>query len=602
MKEIRIRESQHPSPIHPVQKGMRDERNRQLALSDAARFQASQLGSAVQTFQPYTWDAYQNNWSKQGALPSGVQEDLGFATIMADGSFDPRFPLNVGSSTGLAVGGWNNSHPGPEGGLYEVLKDPLWNGNLTQTQQTLLDNLVKAAKQNGFQRVTMDFEAYKENVPKETYTKFMQSLGQQLHAAQPPIQLQMAISPSVENQDYYDLPQLLKDGSVDKLQVMCYDYATDSKVGDNADVTQTTKYLNEMLSTYEGAGLSREEILHKLDIGVPMYGKSWTIQPGLSIDDIRRQIDSGSLTGAPATGNDQEYGDDKIRGQIQDWDNPAQPWQKILAGTDGQRSSTYYYNPTTGQILSAFPPQSMNNLAIAIHDEFPQVAGFFSWQSADDLKGEMYKTMMQAVMNQEAPPDLQTVKNDGLQYLQQMVATLPKGSEFSKQVEGWIADFNDKSFGSLSDIKTWFQQKFLSVKDDKDLYMQYPELFKVSDGKVSTLLSIAPPDSLLYLEVGVQPQGDLFPPVTDADVCYAGILGLEKDYPSQKPQLEELLQRAFFPKDGKPQGSERLQTDISQFYWWPFNEGKGDGQDQNLVISDPALVAALKHVMCPGQA
>lgn len=208
MREIRVEGAHHVGQLSPVGRGAPDHRVRRLALTEAARFQASQLNSAMQTFSSYSWEAYQNNWGQQGSLPSGVQGDLGFAVVNADGSFDSTYPLNVGSSTGFAIGGWTNSQP--PGGLYEILKEPLVNGQLTATQQTLLNNIVKNAQLYGFQRVTLDYEAYGQPLGKEPYTTFLQQLGDALHKLSPPVQLQMAISPDVNNQNYYDLSKLLQ--------------------------------------------------------------------------------------------------------------------------------------------------------------------------------------------------------------------------------------------------------------------------------------------------------------------------------------------------------------------------------------------------------
>lgn len=535
----------------------------------------SQIKPIVEPAPSYSWEDYDNNWGAGGSSPTGASGDLSFAVVNSDGSFDPTYPIGGTGDSGLAIGGYNNSTPGTTNpGLYDVMTQALINGNLTPAQQALLNNIVNAAEQYGYSRVIMDFEDYSDPNPSQTsasYTMFLEQLGNALHAKG--IKLEMAISPSITNQTYFNMNTLLSTGCVDNFQVMCYDYEQGSPASTGiASVAQTQAYLEQMLSTYPGLTQS------KLMIGFPLYGASYTLPAGLTPQQVLQALESGQ----GVTFDSGEVGDNTILSDIGSWTNPTNGWVQI---SDGKTPPTYfYYNPATGKLYNTFPPASMQDFANMMKTNFPNVAGFFAWESSDDTTDNSMFTQM---MNDFLSP------------------TGPSFSQAQSQVETWLTNLE-----SIPGLASWAQSLLGQVQSATDLnslaaalnsafnptgtsdiFLLYPQLIgqgtKINN-QISDLFSQNP--DLVYLANNC---GLNIPQVTPADMLNYNLQSWNPDPttdPSGYAAKQQILEQLFGDPNANPpipaQGSAWTQAEIKQFYWWPLQP-----------TLDPADAAYLAQIM-----
>ncbi len=363
--------------------------------------QVNQPGIAKNT--NYDFDVYADNWSywnpKHREQYPNISKNLhgvvAFGVVKSDGSFDDRYPLGPAKDKwtqgappgcdGLAIGGWNNSQA--NAGLNEVLtrQDP-------KARITLITNIIKNAKEYGYKRVVIDYENYIKPPPdKALYTNFLKELKQQLHAQNPPIQLEIAMSPDPANQQFYDLKKLISSGTVDHFQVMCYDYARGQgspvKVDANAGVSDTLQFLENLFQDNPG-------LESKAKIGIPLYGLEYDLPVGITPEQVASELKAGTLTGSYDTGPTQSViKDDDISTEIgNNWATPANGW-KLLE--DGSTPPNYfYYNHKQNKIISALPPQAEKNFADMIKKNFPHVVGFFGWEAQGDFNGSMMENLI----------------------------------------------------------------------------------------------------------------------------------------------------------------------------------------------------------------
>ncbi len=247
---------------------------------------------AVQGSGDYSYEAYVDNWSggnDNPTLPSGSQGNHAFCVPNADGTWDNAYAIPPSSDTqggGLAIGGWNASqggwpgsaanppggtipswwHDGQTNGLYYVMTTPdnsvvPFTNGLTgaQARQTFITNIVNSAVQYGYSRVIMDYENYGDflhpgdHYPPDPslYTGFLKNLETALKPHGIP--LEMPISPSSTNQQFYDLQDLINNTSI-TFQPMCFDYGMGQTadgqgnvtVEPNADVQTSLSYLKKL--------------------------------------------------------------------------------------------------------------------------------------------------------------------------------------------------------------------------------------------------------------------------------------------------------------------------------------------------------------------
>jgi len=426
----------------------------------------------------YNWEAYVDNWSDGGhddpTLPNGCKGNHAFAVPGADGSWDGDYLLYPTSDTkGLAIGGWNASQgewcgsaadpiapgsnppgwwkPGQTNGFYFIMNTPdndtvPYSVNAAnpkgvtgaQARATFIQNIAAAAKEYGYSSVIMDYENYggfnwtgdsklpvtNPPTPKSfsyppdssIYTGFLKDLGTALG---PNIPLEMPISPSITNQKFWNLTDLVQNTNI-IFQPMCFDYGMGNAPSDpttpvpvdaNADVYDTMQYLEQLVN----AGMP----LDRMMIGLPAYGLAYNTQPGMTPDQIESGLKAKTLTGT--YWRDQPIAQDglgqmrntDILNMIGNWETPNSPWTKIQSpGNPNMPVSvtnpleTYYYNSSTGLMIYGFPPETVQNLAGAVKafqtEHSGQVKGFFEWEAVGDLSGSS-STIAEMMADMDGP-------------------------------------------------------------------------------------------------------------------------------------------------------------------------------------------------------
>jgi GH18 family chitinase len=230
--------------------------------------------------------------------------------------------------------------------------------------------------------VTLDYESFDSRSPAQvaTVNAFVQKLSTELGQMNPPVKLDMAISPNSSNQQYFTLSAVTP--YVSTFQVMNYDYAVGSNtVSDNASVSKTISTLQELISN----GVPES----KISVGVPFYGREFTgVTPGLTTAQVEQQLQAGTLQ---STGQS-VVTDDSALNTIGDWQSPQSPWQLV---TDGENPpGQFYYNPDSGSIINAMNPQELNSLATAIKSNFPGINQAFGYEGYGDQKADMVQQML----------------------------------------------------------------------------------------------------------------------------------------------------------------------------------------------------------------
>ncbi|MCX6991214.1 MAG: glycosyl hydrolase family 18 protein [Chlamydiae bacterium] len=525
----------------------------------------------------YIYEEYVNNWGGAGTPPPGVSGSQAFAVVNGDGTFDSRYPLAGGGNTALAVGGWNNSQV--DGGLNTILTAPLNpDGSLTTVQKKLLDGLVSAAIQYGYKKILLDFEAYSSANPTQvskTYTKFLQELGAQLHALGK--QLDICTSPAVENQNYYDINQLLT--SVDHYQVMTYDYAQGgSVVTGNASVSQSKTYLDTMLAKYPGLTQSM------LMLGIPTYGIQFSITPGMAQDAVQAGIQAGTLQGTinnnqPGTGS-AEMANDLILQDIGDWINPTNGW--VLITTNANPADYFYYNQAKGSVITAFPPASVRDFATMVKGNYPDVTGFFGWEASDEMNG----AIMKELINDTALPLNLTAANTEVSAWLTALRDTNQDPKLKQWAGNLLAKLAAKPPSTPKDLATILNGAF-NPSGAQDIYMQIPALLEVDGqtapnaGNVINLLNqlFAGNSDLLAL----QSLGLNIPTPTVADMTYAQVS-------SWTPQPEtDLAVKTFILKNIGDAGSGFTHDQIKQLYWG------NSWRPHKITQSDDALLQELMY-------
>ncbi|MBS0623001.1 MAG: hypothetical protein JSS62_00080 [Verrucomicrobia bacterium] len=349
-------------------------------------------------------DDWQGDWGAKNPVNQqtpGVKGETGFAVVQSDGSFNPQYSIspvqgqawNYGATAGntaLAIGGWTNSQP-PSGGLWQVLQptDPSSpQASLSPAAQNLINNICNNVGSNSpqgenYQTVTLDYESFASTKPGQiaNVNAFVQELSTRLGQLDPPVKLEMAISPLSTNQQYFTLSAVTP--YVSTFQVMNYDYAVgNANVADNASVSQTISTLKDLVS--EGVPES------KISVGVPFYGRQFEVAKGLTQAEVEQQLQSGRLQ---VTGSQSPITDDDILNTIGDWNAPQSPWINVQDGESppGQ----FYYNSDTGTIISAMNPKELESLATAIKENFPGVNQAFGYEGYGDQKAQMVQQMIQ---------------------------------------------------------------------------------------------------------------------------------------------------------------------------------------------------------------
>ncbi|MES2273545.1 MAG: glycoside hydrolase family 18 protein [Chlamydiota bacterium] len=351
----------------------------------------------------YRFEVYADNWSywafqkNYPAISSKVHGDVAFAVIKDDGTLNadypifPQDPLNPWQQAappgcdGLAVGGWTNSQPGE--GLYNVLT-----GASEKARQTLIETLVENAKKFGYKNVILDYENYSNPPPDPfLYTHFLQQLGQKLHKNG--IELEIAISPIPANQNYYNLPELVHTNCVDRFHIMTYDYAMGQsgqiRVESNSSIAMTMDLLKQLENTIPQS---------KMMIGLPLYGLGYQLPRGTPLSQVAESLKNNSLIAvsyAVFEGAVPSITDDQLILEIGDWNNPKNGWAKLA--NQNHPPDYYYYNERTGVIISAFPPESIQDFARVIQEEFPDIEGAFAWEAQGDFKGKMMEEFVNAL-------------------------------------------------------------------------------------------------------------------------------------------------------------------------------------------------------------
>jgi hypothetical protein len=433
----------------------------------------------------YSFEDYTDNWSNWQnqfpSIPPGASGDVGFMVPNNDGTMNPNYPITPGPNSpaqgncpGLAVGGWNASQPG--GSLYNILTQSNA-GGLTPAQQTLINTILQAAQQNGYNRIIMDYENYSSPPPDPaTYTTFLEALGAKLHSAG--ISLEIAISPNPQNQQYYNIGDLVRSGAVDDFQVMCYDYAmglpSPTTIQANSGVAQTQAYLKQLI----GSGPNQIPP-NKATIGVAFYGISYKTQAGLTPAEVASALANGTLTGSYANPQDPQISDDDILQSIGSWTNPSPPWSLVHDGSSPP--NYFYYNSQTGGMYSAFPPASINDFASMIKTNFPGVAGFFAWDADNDRSGQMMQQLEQALIGNQ-PPSIDTCINEFMSWLGSLQGVSPSWIQQIKEELTTNPPTSDQA------MATWLNNLFASEADGKDFYMQSGLLLASPTGNVMNQL------------------------------------------------------------------------------------------------------------------
>lgn len=361
--------------------------------------QASTLANRIGQSTSYIFEEYADNWSywnqehhEQYPNLNGVAGVVAFAVANPDGSFEsdyPLFPVDPNNPwqqaappgcTSFAVGGWNNSQPG--GGLYSILTGPANSPAWTN----LINTIVSNATQYNYTNVVIDYENYANPPPDPAlYTSFLTTLGNTLH--QQGMTLEIAISPNPQNQNFYNLQTLVQNGCVDRFHTMCYDYALGQspiQVIGNNNISQTITWLRQLATIVPPS---------KIMVGIPLYGVVFQLASNMTSATVEQALENNTLTATGYNSQSTTITTDDLLTAIEDWDAPQNGWVQM---TNALTPPDYfYYNPSTNQIISAFPPAAMENFFQAIQENIPDVAGFFSWEAEGDFNGTMMQTFIQ---------------------------------------------------------------------------------------------------------------------------------------------------------------------------------------------------------------
>lgn len=382
------------------------------------------------------WSYYKPNGTKgYAAIAPNVNGATAFAVVNNDGNLDVRYPvseegvwvqgINPGATYALTIGGWNNSNLDPTGvqnmGLYNVLTNNQGSyinptTGLTGPQRMLINTLYVATLPKGstwtesdlpynpggdpqltpqitlglgFKCIIMDFEGFGPGSYQNPamVTTVMQQLSKMLPGAL----IQMAIPGSLENQSYLNILALMTLSNM-KFHLMLYDYAAGLNplyVTSNASISTT--YTD--LQSYNAYSPS---FLNQCYVGFPNYGRGFVVASGLTVADLSAKIGTGKYLAisyaGPSNGNFDSTGlisDDNILELIGSWDTPSNGWQLVsVSNTTLSYNDYYYYNPSNGLLISAFPNgttvSSVDDLASMILDHYPSVSGFMNWEAEQE--------------------------------------------------------------------------------------------------------------------------------------------------------------------------------------------------------------------------
>ncbi|MBS0650067.1 MAG: hypothetical protein JSR93_02785 [Verrucomicrobia bacterium] len=405
----------------------------------------------TQVFADFSYFTYSDNWSfyspehpnQYPVIPTGVLGATAFAVINDDGNLDVRYPIapatvswaqgsNPAASYALAIGGWNNSNLDPTGaqnmGLYNVLTnnqnsyiDP--NTGLTGPQRLMINNLYVATLQKGaswsdgdlpypsggdpqlypqllpkglgYSCLIMDFEDYAK-VPGRVQNPNMFNLVMKTIVEKlPHVNVQMAIPGFMENQGYMDLDDLMANTHIN-FQLMTYDYAAGLSpvvVTSNASIDVTQNALAAYAQKYPSQ-------MNRFLVGIPCYGRGFVIDRNLSSATIEQGVKNGTLTGSYLDNNgDSIVSADDILKEIGSWDSPTNGWT-LIPVLNGNYNDYFYYQSSTGIIISAFPNGStvssvadFAKMIKAFSKDHGDFAGFMDWEAQQDFQGTIIQSL-----------------------------------------------------------------------------------------------------------------------------------------------------------------------------------------------------------------
>jgi GH18 family chitinase len=410
----------------------------------------------------FTYISYSDNWSfydpshpnQYPTIPAGVLGATAFAVINNDGNVDVRYPLapskvswaqgsNPAAGYALAVGGWNNSNLDPRGaenmGLYNVLTnnqgsyiDP--KTGLTGPQRLLINSLFVATLPQGaswedadlpfpgggdpqlspqirtglgYKCLIIDFENF-ANLPgqiqnPQMFNMIMKTICQKI----PNAVVHMAIPGYMQHDGFMDLDDLMKNTNIQQ-QLMLYDYASGLTpvpgsnppvyvVSPNASVQMTHDALQPYAAKYPTQ-------MNRFLIGYPSYGRGFIVSPGLTVEAVQQGIAAKTLTGSYLQNKgDSIVSDDDLLTWIGDWDTPTNGWSLITV-KNGDYNDYYYYESSSGKIISAFPngqvADSVGDFADMVQKfsaQYGNVAGFMTWEAQQDFNGTVITSLMHKV-------------------------------------------------------------------------------------------------------------------------------------------------------------------------------------------------------------
>ena len=374
-----------------------------------------------------------------------------FATVNDDGTLDVRYPIfqpqvcnwgcqgmNPSATTALAVGGWGNSNIDPTGienmGLYNVITNnpgsPISNGT-TASQKMLINTLFVVTQPSGttvspaalpldgggdpallplistglgYKTLVIDFEGFGAGSYQNPsmVTTFMKLLRNSIPSTIP---IHMAIPGYVTAQTYLEISELMLIPNL-KFHLMLYDYAsglpvTNGKVAVTSNASLVASYTALQAYVTYGANLS---ILTQSYIGFPNYGRGFVVTTGQTAAQLTTSILAGKCLATYAvTANDPAFdsggliSDDDILAKIGTWDGPTNGWVLVTVPVSSQypypdyfsANDYYYYNPTNGLLISAFPngttASSIGDLAQMVLEYFPDVYGYMNWEAEQEF-------------------------------------------------------------------------------------------------------------------------------------------------------------------------------------------------------------------------
>lgn len=387
----------------------------------------------------WVWDPNADNGRGGKGMWVVNQNDPSNGSWLAN--FEYGFPVDpskiIGTLTSrmpdaLAIGGWNASQPNPlfdptnpathyayqENDLYQIMTSPN-----PQVRENFINNIVSTASQYGYKKIIMDYEDYSHGGKEgNNYTQFLEQLDGKLQALSPPVKLEIAISPDVKNQDYYNLKSLIANTNI-IFEPMCYDYAAGVSpqiVAPNAGTGQTLEYLKAMVAS----GMPAD----RMKIGFSTYGQAFNLPPGTTLQNVLANMNSANglsfasnwsgdcPVGTPNGGNGQISNDQIFKLLGGSAQNPWQPsaasgWQAIVYQDPNHPNyppEVFYYNPTAGNngaplLISAQTSSDVRGLSTATGqqvtcpsaidtlvkacDTDPALSGnlgFFGWDAMED--------------------------------------------------------------------------------------------------------------------------------------------------------------------------------------------------------------------------